>query len=508
MSKNLKIYYTTDTHGYLYPTNYKDSNPVGMGLFSVANAILPREENSLLLDCGDILQGSPFLQYLQKKELGYSSIADVVNEIGYDFVTLGNHDFNFGYETLKNYVNSINAKVICCNVVDKKNEMNILPYYIYEMENGIKVGIVGAVTSYVNVWESAENLEFLEVLPVFECVKKSYDVIKDSCDITVCMYHGGFEHDLTDLDNFESVYDSENCGLTLCKELQFDIILTGHQHMMVTGRKLFGTHTLQIPSNATYYGEIDVSLEKSKIEIESKNNPTPVSSQRGTLEEKYQSIQDDVQLWLDEAVGVISEPIEQINPIELMQNGWRFSDIVNSTVLEKTGVDICCSSLMNEPYPLSRTITIRDIVSSYPFSNEISIIEINGKDLRSALEHVASFFVLKDGTLSINPKYTEQKIELYNFDFYYGIEYCFDLRKEFGSRVVILKKDGKDIQDNDIFRMGLTGYRASGAGGYDMFKKYTPIDKTAQDVQQMLIEKITETDSFVLPKRAEYTTIV
>ncbi len=503
MLKSAKIYFTSDVHGYFYPTNYKQEDPCNIGLFSIANEINSKKENTLLIDGGDMIQGSPFLQYLQKSEKGYNDVSSIINDIGYNFVSLGNHDFNFGYDTLKQYVNNINAKVLCCNLIDKKGELIFLPYHIEKLENGLTIGFIGAVTDYVNVWEDTANIEHLTILPAFECIKKAHDDIVKKCDVLVCIYHGGFEYDVNDSDNYLLTTKGENIGLAICKEMKFDLLLTGHQHMQVQGKNIFGTHTLQVPSNATWYADIDIAFEESKgVQIQSKNIMASALKTNKDLEKKYELLQQNVQSWLDIPVGKLSQAICQTNPLEIMQNGWRFSELCNSIIIEKTGADICCTSLMNEPHPLTKTVTMRDIVSAYPFSNEITILEVNAKIIKDALEQVASFFILENGNIAINPKYTKQKLELYNFDFYYGIEYTFDIRKDIGSRVVRLQKDGKDLEEDKMYTLGLTGYRASGAGGYDMFKKCKTISRTIEDVQQMLIEKIT--GSVVLPAKADY----
>ncbi len=505
MSKNAKLYFTSDVHGYFFPTNYKQVQPCNMGLFAIANEINSKKENTLLIDGGDMIQGSPLLQYLKKSGEDYLEVANIINDIGYDLVTLGNHDFNFGYETLKNYANTISAKVLCCNLIDKKEEINFLPYHVEKLENGLTIGFIGAVTEYVNVWEDKGNLSSLEILPTFDCIKKAHDELVGKVDILVCIYHGGFEHDLEKLESYELTSGGENIGLAICKELDFDLLLTGHQHMQVQGKNIFGTHTLQVPSNATWYADIDIFFDENKgVQIQSKNLMSKAANSNKELESKYEPLQQKVENWLDIPVGKLSEPIEQTNPLQIMEHGWRFSELCNSVILEKINADMCCTSLMNDPYPLTKSVTMRDIVSAYPFTNEITTIEVNRSIIKEALEHVASFFLLENDTLIINPRYTKQKLELYNFDFYYGIEYTFDISKEIGSRVIRLQKDGKDLDKNKTYTLGLTGYRASGAGGYDMFKDCKTISRTIEDVQQMLIEKITGMKEIMLPPKVDY----
>ncbi len=507
-SKSLKIFFTTDIHGYFFPTDYKSHDNKNMGLFSIANNIYINQENTLLIDGGDMLQGSPFVQYIEKDNKNYSCIAHIMNQIGYNFVSLGNHDFNFGYQALKSYTNNLSAQVLCCNLKDKKNELQFSSHTIMTTKDGLKVGIIGAVTEYVNIWESEENLKNLEILPAFECIKKTHDEIKGICDVLICVYHGGFEHDLEMLDSFKSKYIGENIGLAVCKELDFDLVLTCHQHMQVKGKNIFNTHTLQLPSNGTWYADIDITYTENKgVQIHSTNKCTDSKNPYTELEDKYKDLQDKVQVWLDKPVGSLSESITETNPLILMEKGWRFADLCNSIILKHTKADISCISLMNDPYPLTKTITIRDIVSSYPFSNTITTIEITGKDIKNALEQVASFFIVSNEKLSINPKYTKQKLELYNFDFYYGIEYSFDVKKEIGQRVILLEKNGISIDMDKYYTVSISGYRASGAGGYEMFPRCKVVKVSSWEVQEILIEEITKAKKIILPNKTMYSVL-
>ena len=133
----LTIYFTSDTHGYLYPNNFADKQPRNMGLLSMC---FPKDENTLVIDGGDTIQGSP-LTYLCKQKGRNLPIAAAMNDRGYDYITLGNHDFNNGYIYLKKHLEELNAKCLCANVEDKKGELPILPAAVHTLGNGLRVGL-------------------------------------------------------------------------------------------------------------------------------------------------------------------------------------------------------------------------------------------------------------------------------------------------------------------------------------------------------------------------------
>ena len=101
MKRNLKIYYTSDTHSYLFPTDYIDRDEEkNMGVLSCINEF-NKDGNTLILDGGDTIQGSAFAKYMWEGKGVASTIAEVFNSAPYDYVTLGNHDFNYNYSGLE-----------------------------------------------------------------------------------------------------------------------------------------------------------------------------------------------------------------------------------------------------------------------------------------------------------------------------------------------------------------------------------------------------------------------
>ena len=117
--KTLKIYFTSDMHGFVYPTDYTNNDDKHLGMLNVINSFT-KDENTLIIDGGDTIQGSPFTTFISKKDFEVHPIGKVLNQGKYDFVTLGNHDFNYGYDYLAKYLNTLDATCVCSNVEDKQ----------------------------------------------------------------------------------------------------------------------------------------------------------------------------------------------------------------------------------------------------------------------------------------------------------------------------------------------------------------------------------------------------
>ena len=86
--KNLKIYFTSDLHGYVYPTDYVERNEKNIGLLNIINHF-NKDGNTLIIDGGDTIQGSPFTNYLSNSEFDVHPLATIMNAGGYDFLYKG-----------------------------------------------------------------------------------------------------------------------------------------------------------------------------------------------------------------------------------------------------------------------------------------------------------------------------------------------------------------------------------------------------------------------------------
>src|SRR5699024_720576 len=157
-------------------------------------------------------------------------------------------------------------------------------------------GITGVVTDFVNVWEQPQNLERLRVTDAFQAALTACSALQDQCDVRVCIYHGGFEEEV---ETGRVLADSgEDIACNIAKELGFDRLLTGHQHVTVDGVEWSGTYAVQPSANAGHVLRITGQQDGRNFCCHSKL--TPVRETHGT--EPYQSLpplEQAVQVWLD-----------------------------------------------------------------------------------------------------------------------------------------------------------------------------------------------------------------
>lgn len=474
--KNLKIYYTSDVHGYIFPTDYLDRNLKEVGYLSLLTEF-NRDENTLLLDAGDMLQGSALSYYLEKKN-DSKKLAEILNDVGIDYYTLGNHDFNFGYEYLKNFIENNKATLVCANVSDITGGIKFKKSIVRTMPNGIKVGIVGIVTDWIKLWERKENIENFNISDPFIAAKEEFENIKD-CDVKICLYHGGYEFDLNTLEINSNT--DENIGGKILKELSYDLLLTGHQHMPFEGREIYNTYTVQAPSNGSGAVEINISDTITSNILKPK--------EAHEIYKNYLKLDADVQDFLDKPVATLDKNYLPKDKLEMALKGSELADFINKIIIDYSKSDISITSFANEISGLNRNVTIRDILNTYRFPNTLIVLEIDGKSLKDALEQNYSY-VDYDGEFKINSNFLEPKMEHYNFDFFYGVDFKIDFTKKVGERISNIMVKGIEVKEDDSFSIAMNNYRKTGAGGFDMYVNLKVLHSYEREISEILIEKI------------------
>ena len=469
MEKTVQIYYTSDTHGHIFPVNSAAGCPENSGLLNLA-AQVEKDGNTLVLDGGDSLQGTPLTQYYleHRGEWPVHPVAAAFNAMGLDYFTLGNHDFNFGYDALREFLEAMEGQCLCANVEDLGGKLPIRPWTVHTLANGLRVGITGVVTDFVNVWEQPQNLELLRITDTFAAAEAACAALAPLCDVRVCIYHGGFEEEL---ETGRLLSDSgENIACKIARELDFDLLLTGHQHMAVEGVNLSGTYAVQPPANAGQFLHISGKWEGTSSSFRSRL--TAVGAVHPA--EPYQSLlplENAVQEWLDQPIGELDCTIPPEGKMEAALYGSQVAALFNQVQLTETGADFSCTSLGNDPVGLSSPVTMRGVTAAYLFANTLVVLEVTEEVLRQTLERCATYFTLVDGQPQIAEEFLLPKVEHYNYDFYAGLSYTFDLRRPVGSRVIHLAKlDGSPL-GGGTFRLCTSNYRATGTGGYEILRE-------------------------------------
>ena len=470
--KTLKIYFTSDLHGYIFPTNYADTAEKDLGLLKISSNII-KDDNTLIIDGGDTIQGSAFMTYLSyNNTFDVHPLANLMNNIGYDYITLGNHDFNYGEDYLKSYLDNIDATCLCANVKHIPEELKVLPYDIKTMANGLKVGLIGFTTEFINTWEKEENLLNFQITKPYELVKDLTNTLKNQVDILIGIYHGGFEKDIH-TGELLGKDTGENEAYKIAENLDFDLLLTGHQHMDISNHTINNTQIVQTLHNGQNFVEINITFDKTiKYNIRSKVPTGKVNAVPNELLE----IETNVQKWLDKPIGKLNTSLLPDSHLDMALNGSYLANFINQIQLDISGADISCTSFANDIKGFDSSVTVRDVVSTYVYPNTLTVLKVTGKVLRMALERCASYFDIVNNEVIISDRFLKPKVEHYNYDYFSGIYYEFDITSELNNRVTKLEFNNMTVNDTDEFTLVMNNYRSSGAGGYEFYTE-CKIDK-------------------------------
>jgi len=221
--------------------------------------------------------------------------------------------------------------------------------------------------------------------------------------------------------------------------------------------------------------------------------------------DEMSQLQEKVQQWLDKPIGHLDEPIIPSTHLDMALNGQPLANFVNDIQLEISKADISCTSLGNSVKGFNKDITIRDIVSTYIYPNTLVIKEISGRTLKLGLNRSAEYFELKDNEVIISDTFLLPKVAHYNFDYFKGIEYTINLRKQ--DRIENLTFKGKPIEDNDIFTIVMLNYRATGAGGYEFYKECKVVKEILIDVQDIIVDYILRNPQLSISNTNNYQVI-
>ncbi|MBU3227672.1 5'-nucleotidase C-terminal domain-containing protein [Clostridium algidicarnis] len=467
---NIQIVATSDMHGrfmpYDYATGSEDLNGSMAQISTMVKELRSKNENVLLVDNGDTIQDNSSSLFL-KDEIHPMVLA--MNEMGYDAWNLGNHEFNYGMNTLKTVSSKFNGEVLCGNVFDSAKNPIEKSYTIVE-KGGVKIGIIGMVTPHIMKWDS-ENLKGYTATNPAEEAKKVADELRGQVDIMIGLIHAGIDEE----------YGNGDSARELAKAVpDLAAIVAGHAHSTIQGEREGDVIITEPYRQANALSVIDIKvtekdgkkvIENRKDDVKSKvvsvspkgGNPALVDQDLAAkLKPQHDMAIADAKTVIGELKGGDLAPKSEIKDIPQAQlEPTAMMDLINKVQMFYGNADVSSAALFRDDANMKEgPITKSGTTSIYKFDNSLRVLKVNGKQLKKYMEWSASYYnTFKPGDLTIS---FNQNVRNYNYDMFRGVKYNIDISKEAGSRIVDLTHmDGTPIKDDEIIKLAVNDYRAN-----------------------------------------------
>jgi len=489
---------TTDLHGNINPIDYYTNKPDNRGLAKIASLIknIRKEQpNVLLIDSGDTIQGSPLESFHgRKNNQPPDPMMLAMNELKYDAMTVGNHEYNFGLKVLEKARQEAKFPWLSANTYDiKTGETHYKPYIIRDVA-GVKIGILGLTTPGIPNWDNPPNYAGLEFHNPIPEARKWVDTLrsKEKVDLVVVAMHMGLGEDLRTGEVSPGQVPHENEAIAIAQQVPgIDVIFMGHTHREVSSLYINGVLITQANYWGRHLARADLYLQKSAggWSVYAKAARTVAVDDRVAPDADIVKIAEpydrETQAWLGRAIG---ESSKELTAKEARFRDTAILDLIQKVQLEAGKADVSMVASFNPEARIAQgPVTVRDIAGLYVYENTLVVLEVTGEELKAALEHSARYF--KDyvpGKPAAD--LVNESIPAYNFDIAEGVTYNLDISKPVGQRIQNLSFRGQPVKPDQKFRLATNNYRVNGGGGYTMYKNAPVVYRSSEEIRELIID--------------------
>ncbi|WP_034461204.1 bifunctional 2',3'-cyclic-nucleotide 2'-phosphodiesterase/3'-nucleotidase [Buttiauxella noackiae] len=526
---DLRILETSDLHSNMMDFDYyKDTSTEKFGLVrtaSLINAARGETLNSVLVDNGDLIQGSPLGDYMAAKGLKKGDIHPVykaLNTLDYAVGNLGNHEFNYGLDYLHMALSGAKFPYVNANIIDAKtNKPLFTPYVIKETavkdkdgkEQTLRIGYIGFVPPQIMTWDKT-NLEGKVTVKDITETARHYvpEMRKNGADLVVVIAHSGLSSD-----PYHAM--AENSVYYLSEVPGVDAILFGHAHAVFPGKDFANIKGVDLEKGTLngipavmpgmwgdHLGVVDLVLNNDsgawKV-TSSKAEARPIYDsvakkalvpEDAKLVEVMKHDHDATREFVSKPIGKSSDnmysylALVQDDPTVQVVNNAQLAyvekyiqgdpDLANLPVLS-AAAPFKVGGRKNDPASFVEVekgqLTFRNAADLYLYPNTLVVVKATGKEVKEWLECSAGQF----NQIDVNSTKPQSLINwdgfrTYNFDVIDGVDYQIDVSQPArydgecqivnpnAERIKGLTFKGKPIDPNATFLVATNNYRAYG----------------------------------------------
>ncbi|EPG4960259.1 TPA: 2',3'-cyclic-nucleotide 2'-phosphodiesterase [Citrobacter amalonaticus] len=526
---DLRIMETTDLHSNMMDFDYyKDTATEKFGLVrtaSLINAARDEAKNSVLVDNGDLIQGSPLGDYMAAKGLKKGEIHPVykaLNTLDYAVGNLGNHEFNYGLEYLQKALAGASFPYVNANIIDVKTKKPLFtPYLIKETDvvdqeghkQTLKIGYIGFVPPQIMIWDKANLSGKVTVNDITETARRYVPEMREKgADVVVVIAHSGLS-----ADPYQSM--AENSVYYLSEVPGVDAIMFGHAHAVFPGKDfanikgadivkgtLNGVPAVMPGMWGDHLGVVDLVLnnDSGKWQVtQAKAEARPIydiaakkslAAEDSKLAEILKADHDATREFVSQPIGKSADnmysylALVQDDPtVQVVNNAQKAyvehfiqgdPDLAKLPVLS-AAAPFKVGGRKNDPASFVEVekgpLTFRNAADLYLYPNTLVVVKASGKEVKEWLECSAGQFNQIDVTSSKPQSLINwDGFRTYNFDVIDGVEYQIDVSQPArydgecqtvnpsAERIKNLTFNGKPIDPNATFLVATNNYRAYG----------------------------------------------
>lgn len=483
----VRLLHTTDVHGNFFPYNYVTRRPWQGSMARVATYVdslrkAVGRDKVVLLDNGDILQGQPTVYYYNYIDTVSPHIAaDILRFMNYDAITLGNHDIETGHDVYDRFLNQVSCPVLGANVIDTATGKPYLKPYTVIEKNGVRIAILGLLTSAVPAWLPENLWSGLRFDDMVETARRWLPEIleKEKPDVMVGLFHSG--HDSATRTGGVMENASEEVARVVPG---FDIVMIGHDHQRYNktvegpgGRPVL---IINPANNAVSVSDITIEITKddSGRVVDRKIAGDLVDVSQLAPDKEFMALfsqqADSVGRFVDRKIGTATG---DFSSREAFFGPSAFMNLLHTLQLEIADAEISFAAPLSFDACIAKgDIRVSDMFSLYKYENLLYTMELTGKEIKDYLEMAYNLWTSqlgKDGSghiirfASDNPSASDNRLKFpsYNFDSAAGINYTVDVTRPRGEKVTVISMaDGTPFDPDRRYRVAVNSYRGNGGG--------------------------------------------
>lgn len=439
----LKILHVNDFHGRMLSFEEKLGNgspEVGGAAFLAGKIEEERARNpegTLLLSAGDMFQGVPISNVFRGKP-----VLEMMNTLRFDAMALGNHEFDWGLDTLTEMASGGGFPFLAANIRSGEKTIPWLEPFAIVERKGLRIGIIGVTTVETPVATKPSNvagLQFLEpTLVIPELIRK---IRADGADIVVVLSHLGLDADKS-----------------LAKAVPgIDIIVGGHSHTVVDDLvQVGGTSIVQAGYWGMYLGVLDVTVDRLssgaltlkpqyKLETVHAGHGRPVHDETARITSKYyEKIKEEFSKQIGTTrIDLTRRAGEESNVGNLVADAMRFAADAHIAFQNNGGIR---SDIPQGP------VTLEQVYTLLPFDNQIISMDLSGRQILQVLNESGA----KQRSI----------LQVSGLKVVYGPS-----KRGVGKVRKAFLADGRPLEPDKFYRVAVNDFLAAGGDGYEIFKK-------------------------------------